>query len=471
MAAYDYRVSANMPVEETAAMPPTADDPQSNRVSAETPAADPQGDRDGMDRSAADPPAAASAAAAAGAPGDMPEPSHPAVQRESAPNGEPRRRRRRRRRPPRVLSAGAEPAPIASGEAASGEVAGAGNPLPGEGGATSPRPEVAWPAGERPHRRRPRRRRPASMPSGSAPRALGSALPPIEPTAPAAGGDAAAAEGSAEAMAGVAEGGSTHAARYLRRPVRGRRRLPRPPGLQRGTTEGVSPPDAGEVPANAAAAGAPRAEGEFPRRRHRRRPPRTGDAVPAGERQSPDVAPRDPNQPPRDRGRYRRSGDERPREAQPSRDRARAARREPGREPRGQETGGLARREPGDRGARSRGPGGPRDGRGRGHDAAPRRVEQKLYALESMVDRGFEDVADEAEESGTRRVHWTIVKRTVADQKSGKAMSAVYVLQRDGTETEFPNLGAARATANKTIVHPEKLTLSKAEHVAAKSSK
>jgi hypothetical protein len=88
-----------------------------------------------------------------------------------------------------------------------------------------------------------------------------------------------------------------------------------------------------------------------------------------------------------------------------------------------------------------------------------------------MVDRGFEDVPDEAEESGSRRVHWTIIKRTVADQKSGKPMSTTYVLQREGGETEFPNLGTARATANKTIVHPEKLTMSKAEHAAAKNSK
>jgi hypothetical protein len=86
-----------------------------------------------------------------------------------------------------------------------------------------------------------------------------------------------------------------------------------------------------------------------------------------------------------------------------------------------------------------------------------------------MVDRGFEDIPDENEEGATRRVPWTIIKRTVADQKSGKAMSATYVLQRDGAETEFPNLGAARAAANKTIVHPEKLTLSKAEHAAAKT--
>ncbi len=85
-----------------------------------------------------------------------------------------------------------------------------------------------------------------------------------------------------------------------------------------------------------------------------------------------------------------------------------------------------------------------------------------------MIDRGFEDVTDEADAGATRRVHWTILKRTVADQQSGKPVSATYVLQRDGIDTEFANLGAARAAANKTIVHPEKLTLSKAEHAAAK---
>jgi hypothetical protein len=108
---------------------------------------------------------------------------------------------------------------------------------------------------------------------------------------------------------------------------------------------------------------------------------------------------------------------------------------------------------------------------GRGREAPPRKPEQKLYALESVVDRGFEDVTEDSDEGGTRRVHWTIIKRTVADQKSGKAMSASYVLRRDGVEAEFPNLGAARGAVNKTIVHPEKLTLSKAEHVAAKGSR
>jgi hypothetical protein len=50
-------------------------------------------------------------------------------------------------------------------------------------------------------------------------------------------------------------------------------------------------------------------------------------------------------------------------------------------------------------------------------------------------------------------------------------MSQTYVLQRDGTDSEFPNLGAARNAVNKTIVHPEKLTLSKAEHAAQKSGR
>jgi hypothetical protein len=175
----------------------------------------------------------------------------------------------------------------------------------------------------------------------------------------------------------------------------------------------------------------------------------------------------------RPRGRGRRFGDER---ASPTAREAGAEprRRGPGQGPHGREqhAGDTQRRERGDRGSRSRGPGGARDGqRGRGREPLRRPVEQKLYALESLVDRGFEDVPDEGEDSGTRRVPWTIVKRTVADQKSSKAMSAIYVLQRDGGEMEFPNLGAARAAANKTIVHPEKLTMSKAEHAAAKNSK
>jgi hypothetical protein len=90
--------------------------------------------------------------------------------------------------------------------------------------------------------------------------------------------------------------------------------------------------------------------------------------------------------------------------------------------------------------------------------------------LESVVDRGFDDVAADGEGEAGRRVHWTIVKRSTADQKTGRVTRATYVLQRDGIDTEYPSLGNARAAANKTIVHPEKLTLSKAEHAAARKS-
>jgi hypothetical protein len=95
-------------------------------------------------------------------------------------------------------------------------------------------------------------------------------------------------------------------------------------------------------------------------------------------------------------------------------------------------------------------------------------MERKLYSFDSVVDRGFDDVEEEAE---TRRVHWTILKRTTADLISRKPVSAVYVLQRDGNDSEFPSLGAARNAVNKTIVHPEKLTRSKEEYAAEKSGK
>ena len=44
-------------------------------------------------------------------------------------------------------------------------------------------------------------------------------------------------------------------------------------------------------------------------------------------------------------------------------------------------------------------------------------------------------------------------------------------MQRDGADSEFPNLGTARDAVNKKIVHPEKLTRSKAEYAAEKSEK
>jgi hypothetical protein len=122
------------------------------------------------------------------------------------------------------------------------------------------------------------------------------------------------------------------------------------------------------------------------------------------------------------------------------------------------------------------GKGGDRDRRdGRRDKPAP-----KLYSFESVVDRGFEDVAaapasgegegasDGESQSQTRRIDWTIVKRTVADQRAAKTVSALYILKREGAETEFPNLGAARAAVNKTIVHPEKLTRPKTDYPTTK---
>lgn len=208
----------------------------------------------------------------------------------------------------------------------------------------------------------------------------------------------------------------------------------------------------------------------YPRRRRRRRPARpvgaadanSGSEMPRNSEAAADRAVRDR---PRVGGPRTRSPREtgprqpQPQETGPRERRARSsAARDTGADDRGRNPRG---RGPGGRNARDR-------HRGRGRDAPQKRPEQKLYALESVVDRGFEDIADESDQSGTHRVHWTIVKRTVADQKSGKPMSAVYVLQREGVEAEFPNLGAARLAVNKTIVHPEKLTLSKAEHAAAK---
>jgi len=227
-----------------------------------------------------------------------------------------------------------------------------------------------------------------------------------------------------------------------------------------------------ETPTSPELSPEPAAEPVRPRRNRWRRPPRrTGLAEPDSGKQTQGEA--EQTQPGRigsrtGRPRHRTPNERRANEGGPHRGlrqpREGAARpnetslREPGR--RNLRAGQLDRR---DRGSKGRSP-------GRGREAPPRKPEQKLYALESVVDRGFEDITDDTGEGGTRRIHWTIVKRTVADQKSGKAMSAAYVLQRDGVEAEFPNLGAARAAVNKTIVHPEKLTLSKAEHVAAKGN-
>ena len=347
-----------------------------------------------------------------------------------------------------------------------------------EAGTADGAPAVSSPVGEeqRQPRRRRRRHRRRPPPAGGSPSAPVAGAPPNE-QAPAV--DGAAAEPQAEAQ-------EAPAPRPPRRRRRRRRGPPRDPAPPQSLPAADAAVDAGGSPdptpiASAedspGARPAPGIAGETRRpRRRRRRPPRPADEAALrsgnetssasetiaepGSRQTIAAAERSP--------RMGRPYPRRPREAGPQeRDpRARGPRgarnasgREPGRRDRGSE----------DRGRRDRrSEGGPP---GRGREGLRRQPDPKLYALESVVDRGFDDVPDDSDEGGTRRVHWTIVKRTVADQKTGKAMSARYALQREGVESEFPNLGAARAAVNKTIVHPEKLTLSKAEHVAAKGNR
>ncbi len=337
-----------------------------------------------------------------------------------------RRRRRRRRRPP---PAAASPGAALGHQTIPEETTPAGDTIPDTnadaqgdtaGDAQAPRP--------RRHRRRrrgpPREMSPQSLVSADV--AANESGPP-EPTTVGPVEDSTQAQ-PAPGMAGE-----------LSRPRRRRRRPPRRPGLTDQTVAaGQSPSGPEAITAGASQSEPGTARRPWPGRPRNRRPP---------DRAAPDGDPRrrGPRQP---REREARPGDAGP--------------RQPDRRDQGSDTRGRR-----DRRSSGRPP-------GRGREAPLRKPEQKLYSLESVVDRGFEDVTEDANEGGeggTRRVHWTIIKRTVADQKSGKPMSASYVLQREGLEAEFPNLGAARAAVNKTIVHPEKLTLSKAEHVAAKGSR
>jgi hypothetical protein len=269
--------------------------------------------------------------------------------------------------------------------------------------------------------------------------------------------------------------------------------MPHEDDEQASATPPAEPPAA---PADPSAPPAPNTEAQTdkPRRRRRRRrrkprpegavaapqaaasdggkPPSAAAAVP-GDATPTEAAPRGPapNRMPRQRGprrpRERRPNEQRPQGERPGEGRAREARppagapplreaRPPGRGPRGKD-------------GRERAPRGPKtQPYGKSRNAFERKPEPKLYAVEAVVDRGFEDVADEANEGAVRRVTWTIVKRTVADQRSTRLISAVYVLRRDGVDTEFANLATARAAVNKTIAHPEKLTLPKAAYAAAK---
>ncbi len=369
---------------------------------------------------------------------DMPaaapaETSHEAPILEGSPGGEAtdraagedeshRRRRRRRRRKP-TLGANA-PAAEGNGETAAEPVA-SSDDQPGETAAGMPEGE----APRHPARRRRRRRRP-------------------QQSANLAVDGNAAEPGLAAAPAAVEDGPApspTPPPTPMQR-LRHRRRPPRRPAAMAeiGTDGAQSPQTAGEASTGDAT--------RPPRR------PRLRVFVPRPTPEEPAPAAREPGTRER-RGRNPRSRDNRGAGAAPAERRARDD---------GERRERVARA----KGPPGKGPPGARDRqRGRGRDEPRQKPPQKLYALESVVDRGFEDIDDAAEDSGVRRVHWTIVKRTVADQKSGKPMSATYVLQREGADTEYPNLGAARTAANKTIVHPEKLTMSKAEHVAAKNSK
>jgi hypothetical protein len=326
------------------------------------------------------------------------------------------------------MPAGAAAANGEPGEAATSEAATAG-----EGG---PQRQVLrlrnW-------RRRHRRARPVPR--------LGSAEAGDATPAGNEGAEQAATTGGEAATTGETPPGDSARIRPRRR-----RRRPRP------AISGHTPGETGDATAGEAAPA--EAAGEAPTRPLGTRPPRSRNR----RRRRPAVASAEngavaPAEHPPERSVGRRDRDQRSREQRPD------GARGDDRRDRGQRSGPGRGDQRGDRRGdqRNRGRGGP-PGRGL-HD---RKIERKLYSFDSVVDRGFEDVEEEA---GTRRVHWTILKRTTADQISRKPISAVYVLQRDGNDSEFPNLGAARSAVNKTIVHPEKLTRSKEEYAAEKNAK
>ncbi len=370
-------------------------------------------------------------------------------QAETVVGGDPQRRPRRRgrRRPPR--EAGVAPQP--------GELS-------------------ARPQGEGdPSRRRRRRHRGARPETGTAKAAPGEEIQAVE-APPAHGPDSPPHEATAASEGGPSVSASrdgevrTHLGRRRRRP-----KIP-PTSVSSGATADDEPSverssqPTGGFAQNAGAGIEPR-NGQPGARRRRRRFPRPAAGTPISEHQ-PAGRSADENSPgsaPRNRiGRYREFP------GRGSRDpRDRDERRMPGQAEQGERRPHeSASPRPGNRerpssGRQERRKGGPGPRERSGRDVPQRRPEPRLYALESVVDRGFEDVPDEID-GAIRRVHWTITKRTVADQQSGKPMTTAYVLKRDGVDTEFPSLGTARMAANKTIVHPEKLTLSKAEHAAAR---
>jgi hypothetical protein len=298
------------------------------------------------------------------------------------------------------------------------------------------------PATDKPRRRRRRRRR-------KGPR-------PADGTAP-LGAEGQSAETSAAPGQTGAPVPATEAAPGSERP---RERGPRE---RRFRERRFSPPVPGETatPPEGPRLHGPREGGQGERRFRDRRPlPST-----PGEAGTPPQAPR-PHVP-RERGPgERRFRDRGPRPGTPD---AVAGAPPPvaaepaAREPRRNDRGPRGERRHDDR------PRGGKKGKfGDRRDAPYKKPEPKLYSLESVIDRGFEEVADSENEGATKRVDWTILKRTVADQRSAKPVSAIYLLRRDGSDTEFANLSAARSAVNKTIVHPEKLTKAKADYASTK---
>lgn len=318
------------------------------------------------------------------------------------------------------------------------------------------------PTGDQPHRRRRRRRRhKGPRPPGTPGSNAATAVPNGENQAvPSADGQAAPAASSqseaAPAVAGdISPSGQPSGDQPHKRRRRRRRRGPRPPGAPGQTaaatsgSEGAAPQstDAANSQTVAPVSDTPQGEPRF-RGRGRGRNFRSRDRQPReGGEPSRD---RGPNQGPRGPGAPNKEFRDRDRQGKAPRDRNASG-----------------------KGNRERGPRGHGKGKfGKGRDDFRRKPEPKLYSFESVVDRGFEDVTEEANEGANegapRRVEWTIIKRTVADQKAAKTVSAVYVLKREGVDTDFANLAAARAAVHKTIVHPEKLTRPKADYGSTK---
>ncbi len=329
--------------------------------------------------------------------------------------GDPSRRRRRRHRGARPDTATAEAAPREEIQAAEGPPADGpdsapheASPAAGEGG---PGVSPSRDGKVRTHLGR-RRRRPK--------------IPPASASSGETADDEPSVERSSEPTGGFARNAGTSIEPHTGEPGarRRRRRFPRPAA---GTPISEHQPTGRSTDENSPGSAPGNRIGryrEFPGRGSR-------DPCDRNERRMPGLA---------QQGERRSHESASPRPG--NRDRSSSGRQE-------RRNGGPGRRERG------------------GRDVPQRRPEPRLYALEAVVDRGFEDVPDETD-GAMRRVHWTITKRTVADQQSGKPMTTAYVLKRDGVDTEFPSLGTARIAANKTIVHPEKLTLSKAEHAAAR---